>query len=355
MSRTQRLANWALALGLPVLLLAWIEGCASGLIALRAALDTVEAPAIRRHDADLGWVSLPNLALPDFWGPGRDLHTNTRGFRGRREVAPELPPGRFRVVCSGDSFAFGEGVGDDATWCHRLSVLDPRVEAVNLGQSGYGVDQAFLRYREQTSDLEVGLHVLSFIGPDLTRAGSDDFHGFAKPVFRLEGDALVLTGVPVPRVLPTVRRFLSGLADELRTVQFVRRGTKKLFGKRRPDPQEIFARLGPTLRRIFAEADALARSRDSETLFVYLPLQSEIHEDGRWRGFVRDSFARSGLPFVDLTEALRALPEDEAQLVFLQTGDAAGHYAERGNAWAAQVLEPLLRSRVDAALARPVP
>jgi len=86
------------------------------LTSLRPAGDSVEEPTVARHDAELGWVSVPHLDLEDAWGRGRTLRTNGRGFRGDRELAPEPDPGRISVVCSGDSFTYGEGVGDDSTW-----------------------------------------------------------------------------------------------------------------------------------------------------------------------------------------------------------------------------------------------
>jgi hypothetical protein len=346
-----RAATLALAILAPLLAFTLVEGCASSLIALRAALDLAEGPGIRRHDARLGWVSLPSLSVPEMWGPGGDLHTNARGFRGREEVDDAVPPGRVRVVCSGDSFAFGDGVGDEQTWCHRLSQLDPRIEAVNLGQSGYGVDQAYLRYRRVASELEIDLHVFSFIGPDLTRAGEASFYGFAKPIFRLEDGELVLSGVPVPETGPTLRRVFLGGIEQLRISEFMRRGINKLFGGRRRKADDLFERIGPVVERIFEAAARVPAADDGApgTVFLYLPLRSEREQDGRWRGWVRESFARTGLPLVDLTDALRAEPAEEAYEFFIPDGAAAGgHYSRRGNAWAARALYAEIRPRIDA-------
>jgi len=345
-----RAATLALAILAPLLAFALVEGCASSLIALRNALDLAEGPGIRRHDERLGWVNLASLSMPAMWGPGADLHTNARGFRGREEVDAAVPPGRVRVVCSGDSFAFGDGVADEQTWCHQLSRLDPRIEAVNLGQSGYGVDQAYLRYRQAASELEIDLHLFSFIGPDLTRAGDASFYGFAKPVFRLEDGELVLTGVPVPETGPTLRRVVLGGIDQLRTSEFIRRGWNKLFGWRGRSADDLFARVGPVVERIFEEVARVpaASGGAPETVFLYLPLQSEVESDGRWRGWVRDSFARTGLPLLDLTDALRAEPAEEAYDDFIPDGAAAGgHYSRRGNAWVARRIYDAIRPLVD--------
>lgn len=349
---SSRIASLAVAITLPLLLVAVVEGCSSGLIALRAALDGLEAPSIRRHDERLGWVSLPDLALRDFWGPGSHLHTNARAHRGTSLVDAAVPDGRYRIFCTGDSFAFGEGVGDEDTFCHLLGAGRPRIETVNLGQSGYGVDQAFLRYAGEAREIEAHLLLFTFIGPDLSRAGDASFYGFAKPVYRLRDGELVLEGVPVPETGPTIRRFLTRLGEELRVTEFVHRGRKKLFGERKVDADAIFERLGPTLEQLFFEVAREAGRHGTEVLFVYLPLRSEVLADGRWRGWVRERFAESGLPLLDLTEALRRLPEEEAHALFIPDGaPAGGHYAKAGNAWAAQVIGEALAPRIASGLA----
>ena len=348
-----RAATLALAILAPLLAFALVEGCASSLIALRAALDLAEGPGIRRHDARLGWVSLPSLSVPEMWGPGADLHTNARGFRGRAEVDDAVPPGRVRVVCSGDSFAFGDGVGDEQTWCHQLSRLDPRIEAVNLGQSGYGVDQAYLRYREVASELEIDLHVFSFIGPDLTRAGDASFYGFAKPVFRLEDGELVLEGVPVPETGPTLRRvFLGGIdaaahqrVHPARHEQAVRTASPREGGRAlRTAPVRWWS--GSSKRWRACRRRPAGRPRPSSSTCRSGPRWSS---DGRWRGWVRKSFARTGLPLVDLTDALRAEPaEDGVRRLHPRRRAAGGHYSRLGNAWAARALYAQIRPLVDA-------
>ena len=106
--------------------------------------------AERRHtqyDPLLGWVNAPGLRVPDMYGPGIALSTNARGFRNEIEFEPHVPVGRTRVICSGDSYTLGYGVGNDQTWCQLLTRFDARIESVNMGQGGYGLDQAYLWYK----------------------------------------------------------------------------------------------------------------------------------------------------------------------------------------------------------------
>ncbi len=174
-----------------------IEGCSTTILVLHEWTRRSSSGPVRRYDPLLGWVTNPSLSLPDFWS-GSGLHTNAQGFRGQSDIARHIPSGRIRVLCSGDSFAFSEQVGDDEAWCQLLTRLDERLETVNFGQSGYGVDQAYLRYVRDTAPLEYDLHLFTFIGPDLTRMGRTDHHGYAKPYFQLEADTLVGGEPPDP-------------------------------------------------------------------------------------------------------------------------------------------------------------
>ena len=125
-----------------LVVLAILEGLASFWLSFRDRPRVLWATGRKRssYDADLGWINRPNTYIPDMYGPGRYLKINSQGFRNDHEFAPVVAKGRLRVVCSGDSFAFGEGVANDKTWCEVLGQLDPRLEPLNLGQTGYGID-----------------------------------------------------------------------------------------------------------------------------------------------------------------------------------------------------------------------
>ena len=60
--------------------------------------------------------------------------------------------------------------------------LDPRLETLNMGQGGYGVDQAYLWYKRDAAKFEHQVHLLAFITDDFVRMQSDRFRGYGKPV-----------------------------------------------------------------------------------------------------------------------------------------------------------------------------
>lgn len=72
-----------------------------------------------------------------------ELHSQERARVPRRPRGDrDVPPGRYASSARGGSFTLGYGVGDADTWCALLQTIDPRLETVNMGQAGYGLDQA---------------------------------------------------------------------------------------------------------------------------------------------------------------------------------------------------------------------
>jgi hypothetical protein len=183
-----------------LVLFALLEGAASLLFIANQIRRTPSAEAsYSRYDETLGWVSRPNVSLPDVYGPGVYLRTNSQGFRNDRDFARAVPPGKTRVICSGDSFTLGFGVNNDQAWCQRIAVIDPRFETVNMGQGGYGLDQAYLWYMRGGAALDHQVHLFAFITDDFIRMQSNQFLGYGKPVLGLRNDSVVVTNQPVPK------------------------------------------------------------------------------------------------------------------------------------------------------------
>ncbi|MDJ0870061.1 MAG: hypothetical protein QNK03_28490 [Myxococcota bacterium] len=138
-------------------------------------------PGGHTYHARLGWSMKPNLRLPL-------LRTNSVGMRAEREFAEARTPGVSRVVLVGDSYTMGATVGDEDSW-HSVLARDflPGWEVLNLGVSGYAVDQAVLRYELLGSRYRPDVVVLGFYVRDHYRNLSS-FRGYAKPRFRLGPD-----------------------------------------------------------------------------------------------------------------------------------------------------------------------
>ena len=103
-----------------------------------------------RPDPDLGWTIRPSTHVAAA-GTYQATTSNGRGLRSLREYAPEAPPGVLRVAAFGDSFVHGDEVDDQANWPAVLERSRPDLEVLNFGASGYGPDQALLRWERDGS------------------------------------------------------------------------------------------------------------------------------------------------------------------------------------------------------------
>lgn len=81
---------------------------------------------------------------------GHPVHINTFGFRGSEWLAAK-PSAAFRILALGDSFTFGQGVGEEDLYTTHLEkqlrdkFSDKSIEVLNLGVMGYSaVDEAKL-------------------------------------------------------------------------------------------------------------------------------------------------------------------------------------------------------------------
>jgi hypothetical protein len=343
---------------------------AEGLISLSLlAVDLASAPSLpekqkhSQYDRELGWVSVPNVYLRDMYGPGVWLQTNAQGFRANRSFLREPPPGMVRVVCSGDSFTLGFGVSNDETWCQRLNDLDPRIEPVNMGQSGYGLGQAYLWYRREEPKLVHDIHVFAFIWNDFARMTLRTFNGYHKPVMTVRNGELQVENVPVPHssyARPVLTSWLlrtRQTLSDLRIGELGRRMRARLGDDERAT-NLMAQRTWEVAEKIF---DALAEHhRKNGSLLVLLHLPSA--EDTKyaaaqqWDAWLRAYARLKGVPYVDLGPALRQLPMDSAAAIF----GTHLHYAREGNAWVARELydrllrTPEIERRLNA-VAEPIP
>ena len=175
-----------------------VEGFSSALVVGHTAwraLQPFDERVHTTHDAELGWRNIPNFVRPGMYGPKAGLSIDARGFRAVPSPPAAASP-RLRVICSGGSFTFGVGVGDADTWCHHLTSIDARTATTNMGQIGYGVDQAFLWYRRNASEVPHDVQVLAFVSADFDRMRDATFMSYGKPVLAIEDGNLVVRDEP---------------------------------------------------------------------------------------------------------------------------------------------------------------
>lgn len=316
-----------------------LEGVGSVLMSARSAKGTLymREESHSQYDADLGWSHRPNLRLDGLYGPGTRFSTNRQGFRGREDYSEASPPGRYRIVCLGDSFTMGFGVSDEESYPAQMTARCPVVQAVNMGQGGYGVDQDYLWYKRDGARLDAEVVLFAVIGHDFYRMNSDSFIGYPKPVLRIRGGSLVVDNVPVPRTWSLRTPLARGLAflEGLGVVRTARWLTRRLL----PASEEFYGRLdeGVLAAAGLALDDlaALTRAKDRRLVLVYLPsgdlLAKEPTPEAAWlEGYAR----RAGLPFLNLVPEFGRLPPWELARLFRPDH----HYSVEGNRFVAEAL-----------------
>ena len=233
---------------------------------------------LHQSHATRGWTLLPSLHVQR---GDVTYTTNREGFRSAHEFVND--PDRYQVVIVGDSFTFGDGIDDTATWPSLLEARNPRLNVLNLAITGYGPDQMYLTLKDALAAYRPQLIVAAYIADDLARSLLD-FRDFRKPRFVLDNGSLVLTNTPIgtpQAVLDDVRD--EALRSRLQLVNMAR----ALAGRVREsefacDPECV--RLN---ERIFAAMRDISAARGAQFLLTYLPVGQEMTD----AGFQRDGEA----------------------------------------------------------------
>jgi len=212
-----------------------------------------------------GWTLRPNLRDVPF--RGTIVNSNSKGIRGRTEFAYEKPPGVTRIVVLGDSFTFGEEVGDDETYAHHLQALLPGSEVLNLGVHGYGHDQMLLYLKEEGLKYDPDIVLLGFMPDDMER-NVLSFRDYAKPRFAVREGRLELTTGPVPRPEETLaaEKWRSKFLDLL---TMARSRYEWRSGRTSAVTKELTA-------AILDEMKSSIEAAGARPAFAYLPVYGEI-------------------------------------------------------------------------------
>ena len=173
------------------------EAACRQFFAERLAVVTDERNLLYRFDATLGWFPTPSTEQ-EFLGERRiKVHDNALGLRDVEFVPPTA--GRPRLAFFGDSFVWGYDAEASERFTDLLRARHPEWDVMNCGVSGYGTDQALLLLERLAPVLRPDVVVLEFNPADRNdNILAVNHGGYAKPVFRAEGDTLTLVNVPVP-------------------------------------------------------------------------------------------------------------------------------------------------------------
>ncbi len=316
------------------------------------------APGLIGYDRELGW-----RLQPDWQGTHRhhdysvQYHINDRGFRGPWPVDDD----RTRVVLVGDSFTFGLGVADEATFarCLATRAREPEWQVINLGVPGYSTDQETLLLEEMISELQADrvVVIVCLINDVFDNERLFPLQAmYGKPRFRLDEDGgLKLENVPVPMdpkppsemkenlaslVMGDTPPQQSSVAQWLGRQQIVRR--LGLFQPSFEPPDGFFEERFESSLTLFdalvARARGVAVSAGATFDLALLPGRSLVEEpesySARYQEFLRRSLSQRaesmGIGVIDLALPLIKQHQSDATPLFHPHDghlNAAGHAA----------------------------
>ena len=302
------------------------------------------------YDPLLGWINKPNSYVEDMYGPGKYLRTNAQRFRGDREYDPNVIKGEKRFICSGDSFTLGYGVGNPDTWCALLEAQMPNIETINMGQGGYGIDQAYLWYTRDGTRLKHDTLIFAFNTLGFGRMAWDRLSTYPKPLLDVRDGKIMHRNNPVPkpnyltRWLPRYEAFLS----DLNVMRLIKR-VKNWNGYRNPSKGNGWHKtdINQLTSALFQSLVEQARESGSRVKFVFLPLKSDCRQEAsqtnNWRRFLQLNAKKHGWDYIDLIKDYCGLDPHSTSRLFIKENIenylwSAGHYSEEGNQYVAELL-----------------
>lgn len=316
-----------------------------------------------KHHPRLGWIS--SSARVD--------------AAGSRPIPAFPDPIKTRACVSlyGDSFTEGAGVDHEHAWSNLLSVrLNCRV--ANFGVSGYGTDQAYLRFLDNPTD-QAKVVILGFLSENIVRNVnqlrnliSTSTACFLKPRFILD-DHGQLTLVPKPLLTKEAYNhlrkkpelvldhefFLPGGPSGYRKMEFpytwgifrvlpllfknvvLRQGT--YYDLYRPDHPSRAVDLTCAVMEDFRRE---ARRRGKRPLILVIPTHIDLayyRSQGKWiYQPVTDRLAEKGLEFIDAGPGFISCL-GKADLETLYSPKTMYHLNENGNAVLAEIVYERLK------------
>lgn len=319
-------------------------------------------------DGDLGWTLVAGEAS------GRS-RSNGQGLRGGVEYPPAPGQDILRILTFGDSFTHGDGVANHETWQSVLEGSRTGLEVPNFGVSGYGPDQALLRFRHHPLARTGHLVFIGVMAENPSRVVNRfrPFYyprtgqPFGKPRFRFVDGELGLLANPLPdeaayRELlenpgPVLRRigegdehfesgYLQGPLDRSGLVRVLRIALHQMRQRREAHPpqEELTSRERLTASILLQFATEVSAA-SMEPVILYFPSAEDLAalaagETPRYQR-IGEAVRRAGREVIDLADAFEGVPVADVVI------PDDGHFGPEGHRRIAEFLQNWLATRRD--------
>ena len=230
-----------------------------------------------------------------------EYRINAEGFRGPEPG--QKSAGRTRIAVFGDSIVFGYWVAEaDAFPAQIATILEPRVEVLNLGVPGYNLEQEIENLRERSDSLKPDLVLFGFCLNDL-----EGLLSFEYGLTQARKEA---------RTGP--RRFLEGFLSVSRFAAWIeyrlteRDARARFAAARNPLGGELYDAspeiLDAHLDASFTSLSGIARAKGIDAAIVIFPVLGNRFENYPYKDLharIAAAAARHQLSVVDLLPCFR--------------------------------------------------
>ena len=311
----------------------------------------------------LGWTLKKN-------GTSWLYQANSSGIRSDKEYEIKRSADILRISTFGDSFTHCDDVKNDETWQTIMETSDRKLEVINFGVPGFGLDQAYLRYLEDGRQYKSDIALIGFMTENIYR-NVNTFRPFcfpatglpiAKPRFSISGEKLALIPNPMQSLddykmfLHNPRKFLSragaedyyyqkryksGLFDWSPTVRI----SSIFFNTIKPVKDDIvvdgfYSETSEAFRvtkAIFSSFYNAVKKDQAMPIIVIFPNRNDIDRYSRQKqkrySPILSYFNSKGYAYIDLADTFQAaMAEHKIQDL------CAGHYSPLANRLVAETL-----------------
>lgn len=305
------------------------------------------APGMYRPDPELGHVPTPDFDGQFTRGEfSVRVRTNAFGLRGPA-LAPRRPD-TLRILCLGDSTAWGWGVEEAEAWAPRLEVLlrarhsSRDVQVLNGAVPQYGLEDELVFLRRHGASLDPDFVILQFYA-------GDDFEQTRRPArerHEFRDGQLVQKRAYTRSIGPFWWQMLYWLKHRSHLVHLVseqagtlamRTGLLSLSDLEHASSSWFTDEDAARVKALLGEIRALAGELGAPLLVAFAPEKMQVLAGEataqRAADVVVAATREAGASFVDLTPHLLAAPRPE-ELYFAEEG----HWRASGHALVAEVL-----------------
>ena len=316
-------------------------------------------------DAELGWTNRTTDS-PDSAAPFIDAV----GARSVRE-GESTDSAEVELWAFGDSFTFCSEVEDDETWPYFLDHANPELSVKNFGVSGYGTDQALLRFRRKKTSGAATIVCIGIltenIGRNVNRYRPLYYprteSAVAKPRFVLREDQLELVPMPYRSRVELLDAVEDGsVLDRTREHEFWyepdppawrisslsrlyfgwraymrRRQSKPLWSDTSGEPYRVTIALLETFR-----TEALASGAELAPIIIFPRKEdfaSFVESGSRAWETLREELERQEIDFIDVADALLSKYRESPGSAYVDS-----HFCAEANAIIADAVGSYIRS-----------